>query len=415
MRVVQLSILKIDKFMKILSKLIGGGVIVQVLVAISVMISSRIYSPEMFGELGWYLSFASIFSVVAALRFDYIVLSDRVEEENKNNFFTNAIVVSIIIFLLLAFSLIILNNLFSYKYNIYYLLSFCLSLSLFNLLSQYLVLIKNYGGFVFYKSIQLAMQIVLILGFYYIFSDKGLLLANVFPQLIISLLFFWLIRKSLSFNWNNFIIFFRENFGEGLKNSFLTFIQYSTPVIPVLFGGYLFDKSQIGAYFLFSQTMAVPFSLIRRNVLILFNGEYSDPQKIKKLFEHVLTVRNIFFVIILFSFLLLFLVLFSKYIIMLFFGHEWVTFSWLLSLLFVYYFVDALLQPLTTLYPLWGEINSALGFELTRFVSVAIILPLIAFFAKLSFLYFIILFLIIMLIIYVANFYSILKYVKRLK
>jgi hypothetical protein len=241
------------------------------------------------------------------------------------------------------------------------------------------------------------------------------LLANIFPQLIISLLFFWLIRNNLSFNYKNFRIFIRKNLGEGLKNSFLTFIQYSTPVIPVLFGGYIFDKSQIGAYFLFSQTMAVPFSLVRRNVLILFNGEYSDPGKIKKLFEHVLTTRNVLIATSVFLSLLVFLVFCSKYIIIMFFGREWLIFSWLLSLLFVYYFIDALLQPLTTLYPLWGEVNKALGFELTRFISVAIILPLIAFFAKLSFLYFIILFLIIMLLIYVVNFYSILKYVKRLK
>jgi len=401
--------------MKILSKLIAGGIIVQLLVAVSVMISSRLYKPEVFGELGWYLSFASVFSIVAALRFDYIVLSDRVGEEEKKEFFSNAIVVSLLIFSLLSICTIVADSIFSFKYSIIYLLLFCLSLSFFNLLSQYLILIKDYKKFIFYKTNQLILQIVLIVVFYYYFSEKGLLLANIFPQLIISLLFFWLIRENLSFNYSNFRVFIRKNFGEGLKNSFLTFIQYSTPVIPVLFGGYIFDKSQIGAYFLFSQTMAVPFSLVRRNVLILFNGEYSDPGKIKKLFEQVLTTRNIFIAAGVFVSLLVFLVFCSKYLIIMFFGREWLTFSWLLSLLFVYYFIDALLQPLTTLYPLWGEVNKALGFELTRFVSVAIILPLIAFFAKLSFLYFIILFLIIMLLIYVVNFYSILKYVKRLK
>ncbi|UGQ26250.1 hypothetical protein [Acinetobacter calcoaceticus] len=401
--------------MKILSKLIAGGIIIQLLVAVSVMISSRLYKPEVFGELGWYLSFASVFSIVAALRFDYIVLSDRVNEEEKKEFFSNAIVVSLLIFSLLSLCTIVANSIFSFKYSITYLLLFCLSLSFFNLLSQYLILIKDYKKFIFYKTNQLILQIILIVGFYYYFSEKGLLLANIFPQLIISLLFFWLIRNNLSFNYKNFKIFIRKNLGEGLKNSFLTFIQYSTPVIPVLFGGYIFDKSQIGAYFLFSQTMAVPFSLVRRNVLILFNGEYSDPGKIRKLFEHVLTTRNVLIATGVFLSLLVFLVFCSKYIIIMFFGPEWLMFSWLLSLLFVYYFIDALLQPLTTLYPLWGEVNKALGFELTRFISVAIILPLIAFFAKLSFLYFIILFLIIMLLIYVVNFYSILKYVKRLK
>ena len=401
--------------MKILSKLIAGGIIIQLLVAVSVMISSRLYKPELFGELGWYLSFASVFAIVAALRFDYIVLSDRVKEEEKKEFFSNAIVVSILIFSLFSLCTIVANSIFSFKYSITYLLLFCLSLSFFNLLSQYLILIKDYKKFIFYKTNQLILQIILIMVFYYYFSEKGLLLANIFPQLIISLLFFWLIRDNLSFNYKSFRVFIRKNFREGLKNSFLTFIQYSTPVIPVLFGGYIFDKSQIGAYFLFSQTMAVPFSLVRRNVLILFNGEYSDPKKIKKLFGHVLTTKNVFIAAGVFLSLLVFLVFCSKYIIIMLFGREWLIFSWLLSLLFIYYFIDALLQPLTTLYPLWGEVNKALGFELTRFFSVAIILPLITFFVKLSFLYFIISFLIIMLLIYVVNFYSILKYVKRLK
>uniref|UniRef100_UPI0012502FCD oligosaccharide flippase family protein n=1 Tax=Acinetobacter oleivorans TaxID=1148157 RepID=UPI0012502FCD len=329
--------------MKILSKLIAGGIIVQLLVAVSVMISSRLYKPEVFGELGWYLSFASVFSIVAALRFDYIVLSDRVGEEEKKEFFSNAIVVSLLIFSLLSICTIVADSIFSFKYSITYLLLFCLSLSFFNLLSQYLILIKDYKKFIFYKTNQLILQIVLIVVFYYYFSEKGLLLANIFPQLIISLLFFWLIRENLSFNYSNFRVFIRKNFGEGLKNSFLTFIQYSTPVIPVLFGGYIFDKSQIGAYFLFSQTMAVPFSLVRRNVLILFNGEYSDPGKIKKLFEQVLTTRNIFIAAGVFVSLLVFLVFCSKYLLIMFFGREWLTFSWLLSLLFFYYFIDALL------------------------------------------------------------------------
>ena len=401
--------------MKILSKLIAGGVIVQILVAVSVMISSRLYKPEVFGELGWYLSFASVFAIVAAMRFDYIVLSDRVCAEEKNEFFSNAIVVSIITFFLLCIGVVIANNVFHFKYNIIYLLLFCLSLSFFNLLSQYLILIKDYNKFIFYKTNQLLLQIVMIVGFYYVFHENGLLLANILPQLIISILFFLFIRKSLSFKLNNFIPFFYKNYREDFKNYFLTFIQYSTPVIPVLFGGYVFDKSQIGAYFLFSQTMAVPFSLIRRNVLILFNGEYSDAKKIKELFESVLTARNFIIVLMSFACFLVFLVFCSSYIIMIFFGREWLEFSWLLSLLFIYYFFDALLQPLTTLYPLWGKVNKALGFELVRFASVAIVLPLVVFFAKLSFSSFVILFLIIMLLIYVVNFYSILKYVKRLK
>ena len=401
--------------MKILSKLIAGGVIVQILVAVSVVISSRLYKPEVFGELGWYLSFASVFAIVAAMRFDYIVLSDRVCAEEKNEFFSNAIVVSIITFFLLCIGVVIANNVFHFKYNIIYLLLFCLSLSFFNLLSQYLILIKDYNKFIFYKTNQLLLQIVMIVGFYYVFHENGLLLANILPQLIISILFFLFIRKSLSFKLNNFIPFFYKNYREDFKNYFLTFIQYSTPVIPVLFGGYVFDKSQIGAYFLFSQTMAVPFSLIRRNVLILFNGEYSDAKKIKELFESVLTARNFIIVLMSFACFLVFLVFCSSYIIMIFFGREWLEFSWLLSLLFIYYFFDALLQPLTTLYPLWGKVNKALGFELVRFASVAIVLPLVVFFAKLSFSSFVILFLIIMLLIYVVNFYSILKYVKRLK
>lgn len=401
--------------MKILSKLIAGGVIVQILVAVSVMISSRLYKPEVFGELGWYLSFASVFAIVAAMRFDYIVLSDRVCAEEKNEFFSNAIVVSIISFFLLCICVIVADNIFNFKYSIAYLLFFCLSLSCINLLSQYLVLIKDYNKFALYKTNQLIIQILMIIGFYYIFNEDGLLVATILPPIIISVLFFLYIRKSLSFKLNNFILFFRKNYREGVKNSFLSFIQYSTPVIPVLFGGYVFDKSQIGAYFLFSQTMAVPFSLIRRNVLILFNGEYSDAKKIKELFESVLTTRNFIIVLMSFACFLVFLVFCSSYIIMIFFGREWLEFSWLLSLLFIYYFFDALLQPLTTLYPLWGRVNKALGFELVRFASVAIVLPLVVFFAKLSFSNFVILFLIIMLLIYVVNFYSILKYVKRLK
>lgn len=401
--------------MRILSKLIAGGLIVQVLVAISVMISSRLYKPEIFGDLGWYLSFASLFSVLAALRFDYIVLSDRVKSEEKNNFFSNAVLVNLIILIVFSVVLLILNNIIYFKYNIIYLICFCFSLSFFNLMSQYLILIKDYKNYVALKTCQVIFQIFIIVAFYYILPQDGLLLASIIPQLFIPIIYFLLKRNIFKFNFLNFKAFIRKNIAEGIKNSSLAFMQYSTPVVPVLVGGYIFDKSNIGVYFLFSQAIAAPFALIRRNVLILFNGEYNDRYKIKKLFNKIISFKNIAITFFIFLCVLILLILSSKYLVLVFFGSTWVSYSWLMLVLFIYYFIDALLQPLTTLYPLWGKVNKALIFELTRFFFVALLLPTIAFFFKIPFIWFVILFLTFMTLIYLVNFLSILSYVKRLK
>lgn len=401
--------------MRILSKLIAGGLIVQVLVAISVMISSRLYKPEIFGDLGWYLSFASLFSVLAALRFDYIVLSDRVKGEEKNIFFSNAVLVNLIVLIIFSIGLLVLSSIINFKYNILYLICFCFSLSFFNLMSQYLILIKDYKNYVAFKTYQVIFQIFIIVLLYYILPQDGLLLANIIPQLSIPIIYFILKRNVIIFKFSNFKNFIKRNIADGIKNSSLAFMQYSTPVVPVLVGGYIFDKSNIGVYFLFSQAIAAPFALVRRNVLILLNGEYSDKYKIKKLFNEIINIRNItitFFIFLSVFFLLIFL---SKYLVLVFFGSTWVSYSWLMLVLFIYYFIDALLQPLTTLYPLWGKVNKALMFEVIRFCSVALLLPIIAFLFKISFLWFVILFLTFMALIYLVNFFSILNYVKRLK
>ena len=82
------------------------------------------------------------------------------------------------------------------------------------------------------------------------------------------------------------------------------------------------------------------------------------------------------------------------------FGEKWLAHASLLPLLFVYFFLDALLQPLTTLLPLWGKEKYALLYEVLRFFLVFLVLPLGVFFWAYSFSQFLVLYFACMLLCY---------------
>lgn len=400
--------------MKILSQLIAGGAFVQLLMIISILVASRLYSPDVFGELSWYLSFASLFCVIGALRLDYIVLNENIVPKEKKFFFINAVLVNIINLFILLMILIFFSVFFKYKHNILYLWFFCVSLSIFNLISQYSIVIKVYNKLYIYKLFQLLIQILMLCIFYYFIGDNGLIFANLLPQIIIGFYFFIMVRKKIVFpKTHEFLFFFKKNKKNAIKNTLLSVVQYSTPVAPIIFGEYFFHKNQIGAYFLFSQAISGAFALLRRNFLILLNGEYSEKYKVVNLFNNIVTLKNFMFILLIISISMPPLIFLSNKIIANIFGISWVEFSWLLPLLFIYYFLDAIFQPFSTLYPLLDAVNKALIYEGVRFLLVVVVLPLATYFLSLSFFYFILLFIINMILIYILIFRSIFFYVKK--
>lgn len=397
--------------MNIILKLLGGSLVVQLLMFIALMISSRLFSPEQFSEVAWYLSVASVFSMISAFRLDYIVLKEDILD--KIHFFKNVVLLNLLVILFSSLILILIDSYFDLIINSYLLIAFLFGFSFFNISLQYFVVVKEYDYIIYSRFFLALSQIIILLFLWRNYFEYGLLLANFIPYVLLSIFFLILFFYKYKIILRDFCDFCVQNIKEGFKNSILTFMQYSTPLMPVLFGAYLFDAKNIGAYFLISQAIAAPFSIFRRNLLIYFNGELADKKEAGIFIHRILRLKSILLLLLLLMIISFFIYFTSDFFVIILFGKTWVEFSWLLIIMALYYFFDAILQPFTTLLPLWGQLKKSLYLELFRFFIIFIVIPIFFYLTKFNFKYFIWFYISSMLCIYVVNFYLVFKSLKK--
>ncbi|EME7213004.1 oligosaccharide flippase family protein, partial [Enterococcus faecium] len=96
-----------NKFFKSLIILVSGSLLAQIITILSSPISTRIFSPEDFGNYTLVTTAVSIFGPVICLKYDMSIISASKKEEQ-----TNLIVGSIFITILLSFMVSILYGFF---------------------------------------------------------------------------------------------------------------------------------------------------------------------------------------------------------------------------------------------------------------------------------------------------------------
>lgn len=389
--------------MKIFIKLMSSSIAVQIVMILSTLVFSRVFLVENFGELALYASFGSIMAVIGGLRFDFLILKENVQNKIIGFFLSN--LVSLFLNLALVLLLFIVQHLagFFENYSIGILFLFGMGFSVFNNLTQYMISIKSYNNFIKLRLVQV-FSVFFIAIFLYIteYKNIALLIAYGGSQLILGLLGFIFIvcHSNNLINGKDIKIFFKENFSESSKNSLISFMQYSTPLVPVIIGSMFFDKKLIGAYFIFAQMISAPLSVIRRNMLIYFNGELSCKQNFNKLFKFYFS-KKILAIFLTGNLVILIIVFFFKDdLTFIALGEQWQPYSYLLLPLLFYFIFDCILQPFTTLLPLWGNVNFSLYSEAIRFFLLLFLVPLATLAFNLSFINFILLYIIIMLSVY---------------
>lgn len=394
--------------MSLFIRLLGSGILVQILAILTTLIFSRLFSIDQFGELAFYASFGSLMAVIGGLRFDYIILKNDIKEKDEGFFLSNLVSIFLNIFVVLVVFLLqsifdILNNI-----NIFYLMSFGLGFSFFNNFSQYLIALKKYDDFIRIRFFQILGVLLLGVFFNYVFfSSQSLLYAYSFSQLLFGFFGFLLILFTNA-NQKQVFRFFKKNFIEAFKNFSISFMQYSTPLVPVLVGGYIFDQKNIGAYFIFSQMISAPLNIFRRNLLVFFNGELGVKENFLEFISgQLFTIKNIFIFIFILFVLSIIIYIANEQIVSIILGVQWVEYSYLLFPLVIYFLFDCILQPFTTLLPLWGRVNFSLCVEAFRFVLLIFLLPAITIYFNCSFLHFLLIYITIMLGIYILNIFKV--------
>lgn len=395
--------------MRIFIKLMSSGILVQVLMLLSTLVFSRIYLVDDFGELAFYASFGSIMAIIGGLRFDYILLKESISDKvgayflsNILSLFLNLIILLIFFFIQYFFQLL--------NYNLLILFLFGFGFSLFNNLTQFFVAQKKYNYFITLRFIQvITVFVIAILAYASQYELKGLLWAYGGSQFLLGLMGFGFLLKNkwVEVDLASLHKCYKENISEAGKNSLISFMQYSTPLIPVFVGGMFYDKKIIGAYFVFSQMISAPLSVVRRNLLIYFNGEFSSREKFYHAFSKVFSLTRFFLFLGILSVLLLITYFFKDELTLLVLGSQWSPYAYLLLPLVFYFIFDSLLQPFTTLLPLWNKVNISLLYEGVRFFLLVIILPVLIYIFKFDFVIFLTIYILIMLCVYLMIFYKI--------
>ncbi|MFL1612659.1 lipopolysaccharide biosynthesis protein [Acinetobacter baumannii] len=395
--------------MRIFIKLMSSGILVQALMLLSTLVFSRIYLVDDFGELAFYASFGSIMAIIGGLRFDYILLKESIWNKvgayflsNISSFFSNLII--FLIFFIIQYFFHLLN------YNLFILFLFGFGFSIFNNLTQFFVAQKKYNYFITLRFIQvITVFVIAALAYVSSYELKGLLWAYGGSQFLLGLMGFVFVLKneSVEINLVSLHKFYKENISEAAKNSLISFMQYSTPLIPVFVGGMFYDKKIIGAYFVFSQMISAPLNVIRRNLLIYFNGEFSSKEKFYNAFYKVFSLTRFVLFLSILSVVLLITYFFKDELTILVLGSQWSPYAYLLLPLVFYFIFDSLLQPFTTLLPLWNKVNISLLYEGCRFILLVIVLPVLIHIFKFDFVIFLTIYIFIMLCVYLMIFYKI--------
>lgn len=395
--------------MRIFIKLMSSGILVQALMLLSTLVFSRIYLVDDFGELAFYASFGSIMAIIGGLRFDYILLKESILDKvgayflsNISSLFFNLIILLVFFIIQYFFQLL--------DYNLFILFLFGFGFSLFNNLTQFFVAQKKYNYFITLRFIQvITVFVIAALAYISPYELKGLLWAYGGSQFLLGLMGFVFLLKNkwVEIDLGSLGKFYKENISEAGKNSLISFMQYSTPLIPVFVGGMFYDKKIIGAYFVFSQMISAPLSVVRRNLLIYFNGEFSSREKFYHAFSKVFSLTRFFLFLGVLSVLLLITYFFKDELTLLVLGSQWSPYAYLLLPLVFYFVFDSLLQPFTTLLPLWNKVNISLLYEGVRFFLLVIILPVLIYIFKFDFVIFLTIYILIMLCVYLMIFYKI--------
>ncbi len=379
---------------------------------IASVIFARLYSPTAFGTLAYVSGFASIIAIVSGLRFDYIVFSKKESEKPLYNSISFLIMLSLhVLIAVILIGIDVLSELISDR--TYWLVFFSFSSSVFYLSTQLLISVGNYSFFSKVRVLQAIVQLGTGFVFFYLNPSVGLILAYSVSQLAIGLLVYYFNFKSLFYlKINDIKACFLLNFKNALYNSVIILIQYSTPFAPILIGEYLYRTNDVGAFFLLSSAICAPLAIFRRSLVNLFNGELTSPKKARVLIGRM-TNKFLVLVAIIVAMLcgIVLIILFSKEIVLLAFGKQWLLYSNLMLPLFVFFFLDMIFQPFTTLLPLWCKQNYSMFLESIRFGLVFFVLPFLAFWLSFSYLNLVIGYFVLSTLIYILTIFKVFQYI----
>ncbi|SEO25502.1 hypothetical protein SAMN03159293_02372 [Pseudomonas sp. NFACC39-1] len=234
------------------------------------------YSTEVIASYGFYITIGSLFSVISSLRLDYFAFFSKVDDQARGLVLS----VGLVFVGISSVSLILISLLFNvFGRETFFLVLSVFSFSFYYLISQYSLMVKDYAGYGTSR---------LLLGLLFLFLLVGLaskgdvlhLLVSYCTAQTVSGLYLWRRNKiRLTFNILalKYGVFFR--FRDRLINTLSTCIQFLSPALPIILGGYFFNMEILGAFFWMSQMLGAAAAIVKRSLMgylsaeLMHNGE----------------------------------------------------------------------------------------------------------------------------------------------
>ncbi len=257
-----------------------GTVIAQIIAVLVGVYLAKLYGEKAYGYLGVFLSIIAITSAIATLQLDKCIVISKQEEESKNWFNFNLLLIPVTIFLCFLI-FFFLSGLFPLKQlttTIFCLTFFGSIIVTYNLINEsYFTYRKQFLVISNTKIITTICNVIFQFGMYYYYHNIGLIIGYLLSQIILLIYCFYKNRKSIT----------RVNFNDikkGIKEN-KTIIKYLLPsntintianhLMPILILAF-FNAEKAGVYFFSIKLLGVPLFLISSSISQVYFQKSSE-------------------------------------------------------------------------------------------------------------------------------------------
>lgn len=334
----------------------SGTIVSQTIYLLFYPILTRIYSPSNFGQFAIFMTFLSIFSILATGQYELAILLPK-KKKNLKFLIYGIIIISIIISILITFIFIFSwpllqkTNLFN-THNLIYIIGISVFINSLYQTGFYVSLRNKY-----FKSIATIniFNVIFSILFQFILSktplkEIGLIIGYMLGTLVAVILLF-IKNKNIFFikNIKTFILNIKKQLARYKKfpifNLPATLINISANQAPNLLLNN-FSQSIVGHFSLSQRVLGSPIALLSNSISDVFreraSSDYRKYGSCKNIF--IKTLKSLFFISII-PFILIYI--FSPKLVPIIFGSEWKMAGIYIQALTIMYFFKFTISPLT--------------------------------------------------------------------
>ncbi len=354
---------KFSIFWKNVAKVGSGTTIAQIVSLLLGPLITRLYSPEVFGAAGLFLSISGVIVIISSFRLERALF--LVSEENRNYLFSICIIISTV-FALLSFVIILFIG-FIYPIikieNVYYLLPiYIYFISLYNILYAYI------NGLKYYTLISVTTVILSLLvsssrlGFGYLFESSAEVYIGaelIALLLIVSMIIIALRQGKIQTQYSDKTLKVKYRLSNIIRvfNVYKSFPKFDIITsllnslswyLPSYFIAFFFGNQILGFYTLGFAMVRMPMNLLGKAIGDVFYKQATDDFSQDKLgFRAVSTIDKLLSFGILPSILL---AVMGSDIFSLVFGQNWETAGTYSAILSIWSLIWLISSPISTLF-----------------------------------------------------------------